>query len=70
MTKRVESGKTETVAEFLKRGGKVTKVARGEAAPTENFVGPARKPKNKMMEREDYGDGRSPNLKWIGEDNG
>lgn len=70
MDKRVESGRTETIEEFLKRGGKITKVARGEAAPTDNFVGPARKPKSKIMEREDYRDGNSPNLKWIGARNG
>lgn len=66
MNKRVESGKTESVAEFLARGGKITKVARGEAAPTDNFVGPVKHPRNKMMEREDYQDGNSPNLRWIG----
>ena len=68
MNKREES-KTEAVAEFLACGGKITKVEPGAEPVTDNFVGPAKK-SLKIMVKEDFRDGMSPNLRWIGGRNG
>lgn len=65
MTERVETAKTETVAEFLARGGKVTRVPNGGEYEPMSFVGPCAKP-YKPFEKEDLRDGNSPNLRWVG----
>lgn len=63
---RVKTPKTETIAEYLARGGRITKIPSGDVAPVcDNFVGPNRKPK-KELDYNDMKDGLSPNLRWIG----
>lgn len=58
--------KVETVEKYLARGGKIIKVAPGEGYEPLSFVGPGDKAKENCVEKEDYLDGNSPNLEWIG----
>ena len=66
MTQRVKTVKTETVAEYLARGGKITKVPNGGEYTPDSFVGPnAKAPK--PTDYEDHRDGNAPNARWIGD---
>lgn len=58
------SGKTETIYEFLKRGGKITKVPVLTEPEAYNFVGPSSRSK-KFVTYDDIKDGLSPNLRWL-----
>jgi hypothetical protein len=58
--------KTETVDEFLKRGGKVTKVPNLSELESISTVGPTSRSK-RFKDHDDLKDGQSPNLKWIGD---
>jgi len=62
MTKPIK--KTETVEEFLARGGKVIKVLAGEEPPPQ-IVGSVRK-NRKPVDQEDFRDGLLPNIRLIG----
>lgn len=68
MTQRVESVRTETVQEYLARGGKITRVPNGGEYTSDNVTRPATRPYKEQAE-EDVRDGLSPNLRWIGGDN-
>lgn len=58
--------KTETVAEFLARGGKITKLTNGTDCPPLSVVGPSSRSK-RPLDHDDRKDGLSPNLRWIGD---
>ena len=68
MDKRAKTSRTETVEEFLKRGGLIRTIPNGGEYTSDNYTRPSAKAWRELT-KDDVGS-RMTTLKWLGDKHG